>query len=95
MASDQTPSTLQASPGGTGASGTSLKRHFGLFSATALVVSNMIGVGIFTTTGFLAGDLGSPDLILWIWVVGAVAAFLGAISYAELSVNFPKSGRDF
>ncbi len=55
----------------------------------------MIGVGIFTTTGFLAGDLGSPNLVLWIWVVGAVAAFLGAISYAELSINFPKSGGEY
>lgn len=55
----------------------------------------MIGVGIFTTTGFLAGDLGSPDLVLWIWVIGAVAALLGAVCYAELSVNFPKSGGEY
>ena len=41
-------------------------------SATALVVSNMIGTIIFTTTGYLAGDLGSAKLVLWIWVVGAV-----------------------
>jgi APA family basic amino acid/polyamine antiporter len=64
-------------------------------SATALVVSNMIGTGIFTTSGFLAGDLGSPKLVLWIWVVGAICAFLGAICYSELGVNLPSSGGEY
>ena len=41
----------------------SLVRRLGFLSATALVVSNMIGTGIFTTTGFLARDLGRPQLI--------------------------------
>ncbi len=60
-------------------SGPTLLRQLGLMSATALVISNMVGTGIFTTTGFLAGDLGSPSVVLWIWVVGAICAFLGAI----------------
>jgi APA family basic amino acid/polyamine antiporter len=67
----------------------------GLFSATALVVSNMIGTVIFTGTGFLAGQLGSPSLVLGIWVVGGVVAFLGAICYSELGVNFPSSGGEY
>ena len=66
-----------------------------MVSATALVVSNMIGTGIFTSTGFLAGQLGSPSLVLWSWVVGAIAAFIGAICYAELGVNFPSSGGEY
>ena len=73
----------------------SLLRQLGVVSATALVVSNMIGTGIFTTSGFLAGDLGSPKLVLWIWVVGAVCAFLGAICYSELGVNLPSSGGEY
>ena len=36
-----------------------LLRQLGFFSATALVISNMVGTGIFATTGFMAGDLGS------------------------------------
>ncbi len=55
----------------------------------------MIGTGIFTTSGFLAGDLGSPKLVLWIWVVGAICAFLGAICYSELGVNLPSSGGEY
>jgi APA family basic amino acid/polyamine antiporter len=64
-------------------------------SATALVVSNMIGVGIFTSTGFLAGQLGSPQLVLWIWVVGAVCALCGALCYSELGINMPSSGGEY
>ena len=66
-----------------------------MVSATALVVSNMIGTGIFTSSGFLAGQLGSPGLVLWSWFVGAIAAFLGAICYSELGMNFPSSGGEY
>jgi APA family basic amino acid/polyamine antiporter len=72
-----------------------LQRQLGLWSATALVVSNMIGTGIFTTTGFLAGDLGQPWLVLGIWVVGALFALAGALCYSELGVNFPTSGGEY
>jgi len=73
----------------------SLVRQLGTLSATALVVSNMIGVGIFTTTGFLAGDLGQPSLVIGVWFVGAVLALAGALCYSELGVNFPRSGGEY
>ncbi|HXJ44620.1 MAG TPA: amino acid permease [Bryobacteraceae bacterium] len=72
-----------------------LLRQLGLVSATALVVSNMIGTGIFTTTGFMVGDLGSAKLVLLVWAVGAFFALCGALSYSELSVNFPCSGGEY
>jgi APA family basic amino acid/polyamine antiporter len=55
----------------------------------------MVGTGIFTTSGFLAGDLGSPSLVLWIWVVGALCALAGAVCYSELAINFPRSGGEY
>jgi len=64
-------------------------------SATALVVSNMVGTGIFTSTGYLAAQLGSAQLILWVWVAGAICALAGAFCYAELGVNFPSSGGEY
>jgi APA family basic amino acid/polyamine antiporter len=72
-----------------------LVRQLSLVSATALVVSNMIGVGIFTTTGFLAADLGQPWLVVGIWFVGAALALAGALCYSELAVNFPRSGGEY
>jgi basic amino acid/polyamine antiporter, APA family len=74
---------------------TSLLRQLGIGSATALVISNMIGIGILTTSGFLAGQLGSAKLVLLIWGVGAVCALAGAFCYSELGVNFPSSGGEY
>jgi APA family basic amino acid/polyamine antiporter len=73
----------------------SLRQELTFTSATALVVSNMIGTGIFTTTGFLAGDLGRPSLVIAIWLVGAVVAMAGCLSYAELGINYPQSGGEY
>jgi len=74
---------------------TGLLRQLGFFSATALVISNMVGAGIFSATGFLAGNLGSARLILLCWAVGALFAFAGALSYSELGINFPSSGGEY
>src|SRR5438309_5410969 len=81
------PETQAGKPG--------LLRQLGFFSATALVISNMVGTGIFATTGFMAGDLGDPALILALWVVGALFALAGAMSYSELGINFPSSGGEY
>lgn len=72
-----------------------LLRQLGLYSATAIVISNMIGTGIFTATGFLAGQLGDPKLVLGIWVVGAIFALCGAFCFSELGINFPASGGEY
>jgi APA family basic amino acid/polyamine antiporter len=77
------------------ASKPALLRQLGFFSATALVISNMVGMVIFGTTGFMAADLGSAGLILACWAVGAVFAFAGALSYSELGINFPSSGGEY
>ena len=61
-----------------------LKPHIGFRSATALVIANVIGAGIFTTTGFQAADLGNPYLILLLWVIGGILAYCGALCYGEL-----------
>jgi basic amino acid/polyamine antiporter, APA family len=74
---------------------TTLLRQLGIGSATALVVSNMIGGGIWSTPGILAGQLGSAGLILLIWAAGAVCALAGAFCYSELGVNFPSSGGEY
>ena len=73
----------------------SLSRELTLTGATALVISNMIGTGIFTTSGFLARDLGRPSLVLTVWAVGAVIAMAGCLSYAELGLNIPRAGGEY
>jgi len=72
-----------------------LLRQLGFYSATALVISNMIGSGIFAYTGFMAGQLGDPAVVLICWAAGAVFALAGALSYSELGINFPSSGGEY
>ena len=64
-------------------------------SATALVIANMIGAGIFTTTGFQAADLGHPLFIFVLWIVGGILALLGALCYAELGAMMPQAGAEY
>lgn len=71
------------------------KRQLGLVSATALVVANMIGTGVFTTSGYTLGDLKSPWLVLAAWAVGGGIAALGALCYAALARRLPESGGEY
>ena len=72
-----------------------LPRKLSLFSSTNIVIANMIGAGIFTTSGLLMGDLGNPLLMLLLWVVGGVIALCGAISYSELGTAMPHAGGEY
>ena len=65
------------------------------FTAVCVLISNVIGGGIFTTTGFMARDLGDPALILLLWVIGALLALTGAICYSELGTVFPMAGGEY
>jgi Amino acid transporters len=72
-----------------------LKREIGFFSATILVVANMIGTGIFTTSGFIIQELGSPGVMLLCWIVGGIFALSGALCYGELGAMFPLAGGEY
>lgn len=71
------------------------KRQLGLFAVTNIVVANMIGVGIFTTSGLLMGDLKDPWIMLILWLVGGCLALLGALSYGELGAAMPMAGGEY
>ena len=73
----------------------SLTRRLTLTDAVLLIIGNVIGAGIFTTSGFLAGELPHPWLFLGIWAVGGVLSLCGALTYAELAGMFPRSGGDY
>src|SRR5690606_14290608 len=59
------------------------------------VVGNMIGAGVFTTSGFALAELGSPARVLWAWAVGGAIALCGALGYAALSRRLPLSGGEY
>jgi APA family basic amino acid/polyamine antiporter len=69
-----------------------LKRQLGLSSAIALVISGVIGLGIFLYPAGMAKSLGSPVLLLTVWLVMGLAALCGALCYGELATRFPEAG---
>lgn len=71
------------------------RRHFGPTTLAALVVANMIGAGVFTTSGFALADLGSPQRVLIAWAVGGVIAICGAIGYGALARQLTESGGEY
>ena len=70
-------------------------RGYGFYAAASVVVANMIGTGVFTSLGFQLLDIRSTAPLLLLWVVGGVAAFCGAITYAELGAAIPRSGGEY
>jgi basic amino acid/polyamine antiporter, APA family len=72
-----------------------LKRQIGLFDAVMLISGDMIGIGIFVTTGAIAETLPTPGGVLLVWVLGGLLALTGALSCAELSASLPYAGGDY
>jgi basic amino acid/polyamine antiporter, APA family len=70
-------------------------RRIGLLAATAIVIANMIGTGVFTSLGFQLLGITSPFAIIMLWLVGGVVALCGALVYGELAVTFPRSGGEY
>ena len=72
-----------------------LTREIGVFSATLIVIANMIGAGIFTTSGIMAGMLPGPMWVIGCWVLGGLIALSGALSYGELATRMPGTGGEY
>lgn len=66
-----------------------------LITATAVVVANMVGTGVFTSLGFQVGGLPSGFAVIMLWLVGGVCAFCGAMCYGELAAAAPRSGGEY
>jgi APA family basic amino acid/polyamine antiporter len=63
--------------------------------ATAIVVADMVGVGVFTSLGFQVKDIPSGFSILLLWTVGGLVALCGVFSYSELGAMFPRSSGEY
>jgi APA family basic amino acid/polyamine antiporter len=72
-----------------------MNKRLGVVAATAIVIANMIGTGVFTSTGFQAAGLPDAGTILILWVIGGVLALCGALCYAELGAMLPRVGGEY
>src|ERR1700730_15622757 len=69
-----------------------LIRGLGLWSATAIVIGDTIGTGIFLVTSDMARAVGSATLVFAAWLIGGLIVLFGAFCYAELGAAFPQAG---
>ncbi len=67
----------------------------GVTTATAVVIANMVGTGVFTSLGFQVMGVKSIFALLTLWVIGGIMAFCGALSYSELGAAIPRSGGEY
>ncbi len=72
-----------------------MKRKIGIFTASSIVVANMIGTGVFTSIGFQLSSVQNTWGILLLWLVGGILGLFGAFAYAELGTHFKESGGDY
>lgn len=70
-------------------------RTLGPGTAALTVAASMVGTGVFTSTGYLLADTGSPRAVLVGWAIGGIAALGGALCYAELGATFPENGGEY
>lgn len=70
-------------------------KKIGFWTALALVIGNIIGAGIFTTTGYLADKITNPKIFLAAWLIGGLYAVCGAFVYGLLARKMPFNGGDY
>ena len=70
-------------------------KELNLLDTSFLVIGAVLGSGIFVTTGYIAGYIPHPSLILLVWVVGGLITLSGALSFAELGSMYPKAGGQY
>src|ERR1700735_3728615 len=64
-------------------------------TATAIVIADMVGIGVFTSLGFQVADIKSGFSLLLLWMVGGIIALCGAFCYAELATMLPRSSGEY
>jgi len=60
-----------------------------------MVVANMIGAGVFTTSGYALADLGDRQFVMLAWGIGGVISICGAVSYGQLAQRISESGGEY
>lgn len=71
------------------------KKDLGVFSSTMMVAGTMIGSGIFIVSADIARTLGSPLLLVLVWVISGAMTVVAALSYGEMAGMMPEAGGQY
>lgn len=72
-----------------------LKRQLGLASAILIIIADVIGTGIFVTTGSILGMTQNASAVIILWTLGGLTAITGSLCYAELAAMWPDDGGEY
>lgn len=72
-----------------------MKERFGGATAFCLVVGSMVGTGVFVSLGYQLQEFESGFALIFIWLLGGLCAFCGAVAYCELAAAIPRSGGEY
>ena len=70
-------------------------KKFSRLTGISVVIANMVGTGVFTSLGFQLLGIQSYFVLMMLWFVGGLTALCGALTYAELGANLPRSGGEY
>jgi len=73
----------------------SFRRDLGLFDATMIVAGSMIGSGVFIVSADIARSVGSPAMLLLVWVITGAITLIAALAYGELAGLLPQAGGQY
>ena len=73
----------------------SFRRQLGLFDSTMIVAGSMIGSGIFLVSADIARSVGSPAMLLLVWIITGALTLIAALSYGELAGLLPHAGGQY
>lgn len=86
---------MTSQPGAAAGAAPALERRLGTFDAAAIIVSNVIGSGIFLTPALVATLVPNALAMVAVWLAGGMIAFAGAMAYAELAALRPRAGGEY
>ncbi|MEO6392255.1 MAG: amino acid permease, partial [Pyrinomonadaceae bacterium] len=72
-----------------------LIRGLGLIAAISIVIGNIVGTGVFLKTRVMICNVGTPKMVIIVWIVAGILSLAGALTYAELSAMMPRAGGEY
>src|SRR5918997_1158006 len=76
-------------------SNVTLIRGLTLIAAASIVIGNVIGTGVFLKARVMTCNVGTPGMVITVWVVAGILSLAGALTYAELAAMMPRAGGEY
>src|ERR687896_2727683 len=72
-----------------------LLRGLGVVAAVAIIIGNVIGTGVFLKARVMTCNVGTPGMVITVWIAAGILSLAGALTYAELAAMMPRAGGEY